>query len=152
MFTSLPATLYNPVILPQDLTHTKVTSLLDYIYLGEVSLPKTEVHRFLDDAKQSNIVSQARKWKNIVQVSYSNNFDLIKEITDLNLCSATYIGNKKESRVRGAKFKGSTVALPGPSSTLRALPGPSYTSRALAVKSSTPRALTVLRKREFWPL
>ena len=151
LFSSVPTTSHNIVTLPQDLTHTEVTSLLDYIYLGRVSLPKTDVNTFLELAarfqlrglSQDGIVTQPdRKESNIIKVSCPDNVDLIKDITDHD-SSGNYIGNKREYVVGRTKFRRSTKAQSVRLLTSRAHSGQTSSRRLL----STPRALPVPKQR-----
>ena len=116
LFSSLATTSHNTVTLPQDLTHTQVTYLLDYIYLGRVSLPQTDVNRFLelaarfqlrglsqDHSNENNIVEQDRNRNDIVQVSYPDNMYLINNITD-NDCAPVNLWSVNKKHVVG-RFK-----------------------------------------------
>ena len=57
LLTSLPqAAAAHPVLLmPRDVTQAEVGQILDYIYYGEVSLPQSQVQRFLDIAEHFEI-------------------------------------------------------------------------------------------------
>ena len=51
-----PAAAAHPVLLmPKDITQAEVGHILDYVYFGEVSLPQSQVQRFLDIAEHFEI-------------------------------------------------------------------------------------------------